>query len=100
MAVVITFVTLAAAGAVPLWNAVHSRLAGEVATGTSATTRAALHARQRLLTLQVCSTSVVMIASGLFVRSVQYSFRTAAGFDMYKTVFVSVQERSVICGDK
>ena len=36
-----------------------------------------------------------LIAAGLFVRTVLYSFRFAAGFDLDRTVFVTVQEKSL-----
>jgi predicted permease len=94
-AFVATIVTLAAAGAVPLWKVTHARLAGEVATGPVQTTVSALRTRHRLLALQASATTVVLIASGLFVHTVLYSFRGAAGFNIDHTVFVSVQERPV-----
>jgi putative ABC transport system permease protein len=94
MALAATIITLGVASAVPLWKVTHGRLAGEVSSGP-ATTMGSLRARRRLLALQVCATTVVLIASGLFVRTVLYSFRVAAGFDIDRTVFVTVQETSV-----
>lgn len=95
MALAATLITLAVAGAVPLWKATHGRLASEISTGPATTTVGSLRARRRLLAVQVCATTVVLIASGLFVRTVLYSFRFAAGFDIDRTVFVSVQEKDV-----
>jgi hypothetical protein len=94
MALVATLIALAVAGAVPLWKATHGRLAGEISTRPATTTRGTLRARRQLLAVQVCTTTVVLIASGLLIRSVQYSFRAGAGFDLDRTVFVTVQEAS------
>ena len=95
VALAATLITLAVAGAVPLWKATHGRLAGEISSGPATATRGALRARRRLLALQVCATTVILIASGLFVRTVLYSFRVGAGFDIDRTVFLTVQERSL-----
>jgi predicted permease len=92
MALAATLITFAVAAAVPMWKATHGRLAGEIST---APTRGALRTRRRLLTLQVCATTVVLIASGLFVRTVLHSFRVAPGFDIDRTVFVTVQGKPV-----
>ncbi len=92
VALAATLITLAVAGAMPLWKATHGRVAGEVSSGPATTTRGSLGARRRLLGLQVCATTVVLIASGLFVRTVLYSFHVAPGFDIDRTVFVTVQE--------
>jgi hypothetical protein len=73
----------------------HARLAGEVATGPVQATASALRTRHRLVALQASATTVVLIASGLFVHTVLYSFRGAAGFNIEHTVFVSIQERPV-----
>jgi predicted permease len=94
MALAATLVTLALGGAVPLWKATYGRLAGDVSTGPAATGRHALRVRRRLLSFQVCATTIVLIASGLLVRTVLYSFRSGAGFDIDRTVFVSVEERA------
>lgn len=98
IALAATVTTLAVAGAVPLWKATHGRLAGEISTGPATTTLGALRARRRLLALQVCATTVVLIASGLLIRSVLFSFRVGAGFDIDRTVFVTVQEKSDFVG--
>jgi hypothetical protein len=79
---------------VPVWKVTPGRLAGEVSSGPTTTTAGSLRARRRLLALQACATTVVLIASGLFVRTVLYSFRFAPGFDIDRTVFVAVQEKS------
>ena len=99
VALIATFITLVVAGALPLWNVSHRRLAGEVSTGPSTTSVDAWRLRRRLLALQVAATTVVLIASGLFVRTVLYSFRVGAGFDVDRTVFVSVEEKSLAGAD-
>jgi hypothetical protein len=40
----------------------------------------------------VCATIIVLVSAGLFVRAVLHGFGRAAGFDVERTVFVSVQE--------
>lgn len=95
MALAASLITLAIAGTVPLVKATHGRLAGEISSGPATSPRGTLRARRRLLALQACATTVVLIASGLFVRTVLYSFRIAAGFDVDRTVFVTVEEKSV-----
>lgn len=92
VALSVTLVTLAAASAVPLRNAASGRLAGEIATGQA--TSASLRARLQLLALQVCATTVVLISAAVFVQTVLNSYGGAAGFDLDRTVFVNVQERS------
>jgi len=91
-----TCMTLAVASIVPLWQVTRGRLAGEILTGPSTITVGTLRTRRRLLALQVCSTTIVLLASGLFIRTVLYSFRTGAGFDLDHTVFVTVQERPLV----
>lgn len=100
VALLTTLTTLAVAGAMPLWKATRARLASEVSTGPATTTLGSLRVRRQLLALQVCATTVVLIAAGLFVRTVLYSFRGAAGFDLDRTVFVSVQEKPVLVQEK
>ena len=95
MAIIATFLTLVAASIVPLWKVTQARLAAEIATGPATTSAKSLRARRRLLALQVCATTVVLIASGLFIRTVLHSFRVAPGFDIDRTVFVTVQEKPV-----
>lgn len=101
MALTVTFLTLAVGGALPLWKATHGQLAAQLSTRPAATGRDALRARRRLLSFQVFATTIVLLASGLLVRTVLYSFRTAAGFDIDRTIFVSVEEKafSTTAGD-
>lgn len=93
VAIIATVLTLLVAAARPVVHSTRLRLAGEVLSGPSTTSRASHRVRQTLLALQVCATIIVMVAAGLFVRAVNYGFGRAPGFDVDRTVFVSVQER-------
>lgn len=92
VAIAATVVTLVLAAALPIARSTRLRLAGELLAGPSTTTLGSLRIRQALLALQVGSTIVVLIAAGLFVRAVLHGFGSAAGFDVDRTVFVSIQE--------
>ena len=92
VAIAATVVTLFVAAVLPIARSTRLRLAGELFAGLSDTTLGSLRIRQALLALQVCSTIVVLVAAGLFVKAVLHGFGRAAGFDVNRTVFVSVQE--------
>lgn len=94
VAIAVTLLTLVSAAALPIARSTRERLGAELVAGPSVTTRGSLRTRQTLLALQVCATVIVMIAAGLFVRGVMNSFGSAAGFDIDRTVFVSVQQGS------
>lgn len=68
------------------------RLAGELVSASASTSLASQHVRQVLLALQVSATIVVLVSAGLFVRAVIHGFGSAAGFDVDRTAFVSIQE--------
>ena len=93
-AIAATIATLFAAALLPIARATRPRLAGELVTASASTTLASQRVRQALLALQVCATIVVLVAAGLFVRTLIHGFGSAPGFDVERTVFVSVQERS------
>jgi predicted permease len=92
VAIAATLFTLLAAAVRPITRATRQRLGGELVAGSSSTSLASQRARQALLAFQVCATIVVLIAAGLFVRAVVHGFGSAPGFDVDRTVFVSVQE--------
>jgi predicted permease len=94
VAIIATALTLLVAAARPVLRSTHLRLAGEILSGPSMTSLALHRVRQTLLAFQVCATIVVLVAAGLFVRAVNYGFGNAPGFDVDRTVFVSVQEGS------
>jgi predicted permease len=92
VAVAATLATLLAAATRPIIRTTHLRLAAELVAGAASTTLASQRARQVLLALQVCATTVVLVSAGLFVRAVSDGFGSAPGFDVDRTVFASVQE--------
>jgi putative ABC transport system permease protein len=60
--------------------------------GSSVTPAASsLRLQSRLLAVQAASTVVMLIGAALFVRTVTFAFAHGAGFDVDRTVFVSVQ---------
>jgi putative ABC transport system permease protein len=89
-----TLGTLLLAAIVPLARATRPRLASELVGNTSSTTLASQRVRQALLALQVCATIIVLVSAGLFVRAVVHGFGGGPGFDVDRTVFVSIQERA------
>jgi predicted permease len=92
VALAAAFVTLAGAGLVPLLRATRPHLAAELLART--TLRGSLALRQGLLVLQTCAAVVVLVAAGLFVKTVLIASTRAAGFDVDRTVFISVQQGS------
>ena len=99
-AVAATIVTMLASSLLPIARATRPRLAGELVMASASTTLASQRVRQTLLALQVCATIIVLVAAGLFVRMVIHGFRIAPGFDVDRTVFVSVQERSPLVNNQ
>lgn len=89
-----TLTTLLVAAARPLVQFTQGRLAGELITGGRGVSRSSQRVRQGLLAVQVAATMVVLVSAGLFVRSVLYGFYQAPGFDIGRTVFVSVYEQA------
>lgn len=86
-----TLATLVVAAVLPVARATRPRLASELVGNTSSTTLASQRVRQALLALQVCATIIVLISAGLFLRAVDYGFGRGPGFDVDRTVFVSIQ---------
>jgi predicted permease len=89
-----TIMTLLLAATFPLARATRPRLASELVGNTSSTTLASQRVRQALLALQVCATIIVLVSAGLFVRAVVHGFGGGPGFEVDRTVFVSIQERA------
>jgi predicted permease len=92
-AIAATMLTLLGAAALPIARSTRSRLAGELFAGLTNPSLASQRVRQALLAAQVAATIVVLVSAGLFVRAVIHGFGHAPGFDVDRTVFVSVQER-------
>jgi putative ABC transport system permease protein len=95
VAISVSALTLIAAGWLPIaWFTRHTRV-GELWAGPGATaSRASQRVRQTLLTVQVSAGIIVLVAAGLFVRAVLHGFGGAPGFDVDRTVFVTVQVES------
>lgn len=91
-AIAATMLTLLGAAAVPIARSTRPRLAGELFAGLSNTSLASQRIRQALLGAQVAATIVVLVSAGLFVRAVIHGFGHVPGFDIDRTVFVSVRE--------
>jgi predicted permease len=100
VAITATIVTMLASSVLPIARATRTRIAGELVSASWSTTLASERVRQALLALQVCATIIVLVAAGLFVRMVIHGFRTAPGFDVDRTVFVAVQERSPLVNNQ
>jgi len=88
-----TLVTLLIAAVLPVARATRPRLASELAGNTSSTSLASQRVRQALLALQVGATIIVLVSAALFVRAVVHGFGGGPGFDVDRTVLVSIQER-------
>ena len=89
-----TFATLLVAAMLPIARATRQRLATELVGASSSASLASRRVRQSLLALQVCASIIVLVSAGLFVRAVVHGFGAAPGFDVDRTVFVTVQETS------
>jgi predicted permease len=86
-----TITSLIAAAALPIARLTRVQTARQLMGRGATTTLASLRARQTLVAVQVCATTIVLISAGLFVRTVVYSLGGGAGFDVDRTVFVSIQ---------
>ena len=89
-----TFATLLVAAMLPIARATRQRLATELVGAYSSASLASRRVRQSLLALQVCASIIVLVSAGLFVRAVVHGFGSAPGFDVDRTVFVTIQETS------
>jgi predicted permease len=89
-----TFATLVIAAMLPIARATRQRLATELVGASSSASLASRRVRQSLLALQVCASIIVLVSAGLFVRAVVHGFGGAPGFDVDRTVFVTIQETS------
>jgi predicted permease len=83
--------TMACAALLPLLRFSRPAVALELAGGASTTSGASLRLRGALLAVHVAATVVVLVGAALFVRTVTYGFTRAPGFDVDRTVFLTVQ---------
>jgi ABC-type antimicrobial peptide transport system permease subunit len=83
--------TMACAALLPLLRFSRPAVALELAGGASTTSGASLRLRGALLAVHVAATLVVLVGAVLFIRTVTYGFTQAPGFDVDRTVFLTVQ---------
>jgi putative ABC transport system permease protein len=89
--VAITVLTLTAAALLPVARFTHANLAGELVGAGSTSSTSSLRLRQALLGLHVVATIIVLVAAGLFLRTVTRGLASGSGFDVGRTVFAQVQ---------
>ncbi len=89
--VAITVLTLTTAALLPVARFTHANLAGELVGAGSTSSTSSLRLRQALLGLHVVATIIVLVAAGLFVRTVTRGLGSGAGFDVGRIVFAQVQ---------
>jgi putative ABC transport system permease protein len=89
--VLITLLTLAIAALMPVARFTRPDLARGLVTTTSTGTAASQRVRRLLLAVHVAATMVLLVAAGLFVRTVIYGFTQGPGFDADRTLFIRLQ---------
>lgn len=96
VASIAAIVVLGLSAAWPAAKFSRSDLARSLVT-THATDTAGSHRLRRvLLTIHVVATVIVLIAAGLFVRTIELAFHGGPGFDAERTLFVNLQERPAV----
>lgn len=80
--------TLAVATVLPLLRVTRPQLAAELAAVPRGGAVASSRSRALLLATQAALTVVLLVAAGLFTRTVVYSYHRGAGFDAARTIFV------------
>ena len=86
-----TLVTLVLASALPMRRSTRTNAALELVSSSSRSTPSSLRFRRAMLAVHTAATVVVLVAAGLFLRTVQVGFNRAAGFDLQHTLFVRAQ---------
>ena len=94
VALLITAVTFAAAGTVAILRSTATHRIGGLVSPQATGAPSSLRLRRFLLGLHAAATVVVLVAAGLFVRTVASGFRGAAGFNVDHTVFLGLQPSS------
>ena len=90
-----TAIMLLGAALLPILRFTRATVANELVGGSSPTATAATQRlRQVLLGSHVCATIIVLLCAGLFVRAVSRGLGDGPGFDVARTVFVTVQTLS------
>lgn len=92
VASITTLVTYATAAWVPVASFTRAELATALLAGSNSTPAASSQRmRQTFLAVHVCASIVVLVAAGLFVRTVMRAYWTGPGFNIDDTVFVTVR---------
>jgi predicted permease len=86
-------VTLAAAAMLPITRSTRPDLVTDLVSAGLASTPSSLRLRRGVLSLHVAATLVVLIAAGLFVRTIVYGLTAGPGFDADRVVFVEAMIR-------
>jgi predicted permease len=89
--VLAAIVALAAAAAMPIVRFSRSNLVTGLVSQAMTSPPSSLRLRRFMLGLHVAATLVVLVAAGLFVRTVAYGFSRGPGFDVERTAFLEVQ---------
>ena len=90
-ALAITILTVVGGVFVPVSRFTRPDLAAELNASASTGLQSSQKFRQMLLGLHVAATAVVLVAAGLFVRTLSHGFGMGAGFDIERTAFVQLQ---------
>jgi predicted permease len=85
-----SLLTLFGSAILPAERFTRASLAGDLIAPSSTSSAGSLKLRRAMLAVHVAATVMVLIGAGLFVRAVAFGFSRGAGFDVDRTVFVSV----------
>jgi putative ABC transport system permease protein len=84
-------IALAVAAATPIMRFSRASLVRSLVSATTTGPPSSFRIRRTLLGLHVAATLVVLVAAGLFVRTVAYGFGRGPGFDVAHTAFLELQ---------
>ena len=82
---------LAAAATVPALRFSRPNLVADLISSATTGAPSSLRLRRVMLGLHAAMTIIVLVAAGLFVRTVVYGFGRGPGFDVDRTVFMEIQ---------
>ena len=86
--------TVMVAAVPPLRRATRPGLVTDLVSSSSRTTPSSLRLRRAILAAHVAAAVIVLVAAGLFVRTVMYGSTIGPGFDTARTLFVELMMRS------
>ncbi len=87
----LALVTLLASTISPLLRFTRADLARDLVSTAATSPRGSLRIRRVLLALHVAASMVLLVAAGLFVRTILFGFTEGTGFDVNRTLFVELQ---------